>query len=182
MSERVCLVHILCVSDSRYNIPITTSITHLGVYITKKTATSYREQRQQKEQKRYSSMMPAIIAKSCNRILIRKTYWKSAALPAILHGTEAIYLSNTYLANLQKEKNKALRYIVNVKRKTAIRDMKSKIFFLKHILQHNSLLKEIFLHEFEEKKPSKWIKQVKKYRLDLQLTLHTIEYSKPQYI
>ena len=64
--------------------------------------------------------------------------------PAILHGTEAIYLSNTYLANLQKEENKALRYIVNARRKTAIsalrgefgislqstRDMKSKYYFL----------------------------------------------------
>ena len=110
--------------------------------------------------------MPAIIAKSCNIILIGKTYWKSAALPAMLHGTEAIYLSNTYLANLQNEENKALHYIVNARRKTALRgefgislqltrDIESKIFFLKHILQHNSLLKEFFLHEFEEKKPSK---------------------------
>ena len=140
--------------------------------------------------------MPAIIDKSCNRILIGNTYWKSAALPAILHGTEAIYLSNTYLANLQKEENKALRYIVNDREKTAIstlrgefgisllstRDMKSKIFLLKHILQHNPLLKEIFVHEFEEKKPSKWIKQVNKYMLDSPFTPHTIEYSKPQYI
>ena len=61
-------------------------------------------------------------------------------------------------------------------------NMKSKILFLKHILQHNSLLKEIFLHEFEENKPSKWMKQVNKYMLDLQFTLYTIEYSKPQYI
>ena len=53
---------------------------------------------------------------------------------------------------------------------------------MKHILKYNSLLKEIFLHEFEEKKPSTWIKQVNKYILDLQFTLHTIEYSKPQYI
>ena len=53
-----------------------------------------------------------------------------------------------------------------------------KILFFKHILQHNSLLKDIFLHEFEEKKPSKCIKQVKKYMLDLQFTPHTIEFSK----
>ena len=65
-------------------------------------------------------MMPAIIVKSCNIILIGKTYRKSVALPTILHGTEAIYLSNTYLANLQKEENKALCYIVNALRKTAI--------------------------------------------------------------
>ena len=60
--------------------------------------------------------------------------------------------------------------------------MKSQILFFKHILQHNSLLKELFLHEFEEKKPSKWIKQVKKYMYDVQFTLYTIEYSKLQYI
>ena len=90
----------------------------------------------------YSSMMPAIIAKSCN-ILIGKTYWKSASLPAILHGTEAIYLSNIYIVNLQKEENKALSYIVNARRNTAIsalrgefgislqstRDMESQILF-----------------------------------------------------
>ena len=86
----------------------------------------------------------------------------------------------TYIANLQKEENKALRYIVNARRKTAISALRGE--FGISLIQHNSLLREIFLHEFEEKKPSKWIKQVKKYMLDLQFTLHTIEYSKPQYI
>ena len=85
---------------------------------------------------------------------------------------------------------------MNARRKTAIsalrgefgislqitRDMKSNILFIKHILQHNSLLREIFIHTFEEKKPTKWIKQVKKYMIDLHLTLHTIEYSKHQHI
>ena len=60
------------------------------------------------------------LARHCNIILIEKTYWKSATLTTILHETEAIYLSNTYLPNLQKEENKALRYIVNARRKTAI--------------------------------------------------------------
>ena len=32
--------------------------------------------------------MPAVIAKSCKKILIGKTYWKNAALPSIMHGTE----------------------------------------------------------------------------------------------
>ena len=43
-------------------------------------------------------------------------------------------------------------------------------------------LREIFIHTFEEKKPTKWIKQVKKYMIDLHLSLHTIEYSKHQHI
>ena len=37
--------------------------------------------------------MPSVIAKSCNKLMTGKTYWKSAALPAILHGTEVIYLN-----------------------------------------------------------------------------------------
>ena len=49
------------------------------------------------------------------------------------------------------------------------KDMKSKIYLLSNInyTQHNSLLKEIFVHEFEEKKPSKWIKQIKKYMVPI---------------
>ena len=41
-------------------------------------------------------------------------------MSSILHGTEVIYLSNNYLADLQIEENKALRYTVNARRKTAI--------------------------------------------------------------
>ena len=79
---------------------------------------------------------------------------------------------------------------MNARRKTAIsalmgeyglslqitRDMKSKILFIKHILQDNSLLREIFIYTFEEKKSTQCIKQVKKYMIDFHLTLHTIEY------
>ena len=103
------------------DIQITTSITYLGVNIHNKKD-CYKLQRTEatKRANKCSSMMPAIIAKSCNIILIGKTYRKSAALPAMLHGTEVIYLSNTYLANLQKEENKAVSYIVNTRRKTAI--------------------------------------------------------------
>ena len=74
-------------------------------------------------------------------------HWKSASLPSILHGTE---------------KNNALRYTVNARKATAIsalrgeigsplqisRDMNSKIFYIKHILLHNNLLKEILLQQF----------------------------------
>ena len=50
------------------------------------------------------------------------------------------------------------------------------------LLQPNILLREIFIHTSEEKIPTKWIKQVKKYMIELHLTLHTIEYSKHQHI
>ena len=73
------------------------------------------------------------------------------------------------------EENKALRYTVNARKAIVIsasrgeigtslqtsRDMRSKIFYIKPIRLHNNLLKEILLHQFEEKQPSKWIKQIK---------------------
>ena len=88
------------------DIPITTSIKYLGVNIHNKKD-GYKLQRTEatKRANKYSSMMPAIIDKICNIILIGKTYWKSVALPVILHGTKAINLSNTYLANLQKKRH-----------------------------------------------------------------------------
>ena len=57
--------------------------------------------------------------------------------------------------------------------------MKSKIFYIKHILLHNNLLNEIFLHQFEGKQPSKWIKQIKTYMQDLNINLHAIEQYNP---
>ena len=127
------------------DIHVTTNIiTYLGGKI-KNKKDCYKLQRIEasKKAKKYSSMMPAVIAKSCNKILIGKSYWKCAVLPSILHGTEAIYLSNNYLADPPIEENKALRYTVNARRKTTIsalrgefgislqitRDMKSKRLF-----------------------------------------------------
>ena len=59
------------------------------------------------------------------------------------------------------------------------RGMKSQIFYIKHILLHNNILKEILLHQFEEKQPSKWIKQIKIYMKDLNIKLHAIEHYNP---
>ena len=59
------------------------------------------------------------------------------------------------------------------------RDMNSKIFYIKHILLHNNLLKEILLQQFYEKQPSKWIKQIKTYMQDLDINLHAIEHYNP---
>ena len=108
---------------------------------------------------------------------------------------QKLYLKK-YITDIQIEENKALRYTVNARKATAIsslrggigsslqisRDMKSKIFYIKHILLHNNLPKEIFLHQFEEKQPSKWIKQIKTYMQDLNTNLHEIEHYNPEKI
>ena len=176
------------------DIPVTSSFVYLGVTLqNKRDCYKLHRIESMNKAKKYSNLMLAVIAKSCNKLLIGKTYCKSAALPSILHGTEVIFLSKKYIADLQTVENKALRYTVNARKATAIsalrgeigsslqtsRDMWSKIFYIKHILLHNNLLKEILLHQFEERQPSKWIKQIKTYMQDLNINLHAIEHYSP---
>ena len=68
-------------------IPIATSIT-VNIH-NKKDCYKLQRTEATKIAKMNSSMMPAIIAKSCNIILMGKTYWRSAALPARLHRTSS---------------------------------------------------------------------------------------------
>ena len=84
---------------------------------------------------------------------------------------------------------KVQRYTVNARKCTAIstlrgdvgaslqatRDMKTKILFIKHILRDNNLLKEIFLQQYDNKKCTKWITQIKKFMEILQINIHMIE-------
>ena len=101
MNKSNILIYSKNPSEYIEDIRVITNITYLGVKIQKKKDCC-KLQRIEASNKanKYLSMMPAVIAKSCNK--------KSATLPSILHGTEAIYLSNYYLEDLQIEENKAL--------------------------------------------------------------------------
>ena len=53
-----------------------------------------------------------IISKSCNKVLIGKTYWKSVALPSILHGYNIVEFSKSDILKLQRIENKVYRQIL----------------------------------------------------------------------
>ena len=171
-------------------ISVTKKINYLGITIqNKKDCFKLQKFESLEKAKKNANIMPAVIAKSCNKLLIGKTYWKSAALPSILHGSEVIYYNEAEIKRLQIEENKAYRYIVNARKSTAIsalrgeigaslqitRDMKSKILFIRHLPKDNKLTKDIFMKQLYEKKPTKWIKLVKKYMDTLQLNINMIE-------
>ena len=158
-------------------ISVTKKINYLGITIqNKKDCFKLQKLESLEKAKKNANIMPAVIAKSCNKLLIGK-HTESAALPSILHGSEVIYYSEAEIKRLQIEENKAYRYIVNARKFTAIsalrgeigaslqitRDMKSKILFIRHLLKDNKLTKDIFMKQLYEKKPTKWIKLVKKY-------------------
>ena len=43
-------------------------------------------------------------------------------------------------------------------------------------MQHNNLMKEIQMQKYEERKPSKWMKQIKSYKKAVNINLYNIEH------
>ena len=74
--------------------------------------------------KKLANQTYPVIAKSCNKILIGKTFWKSLALPSILYGANIIEFSKTEIEKLQTIENSVYRQILgapNYAQKSALR-------------------------------------------------------------
>ena len=54
----------------------------------------------------------SVIEKSCNKLLIGKTFWKGIALPSLLYGTNIINLTDDNIRELQKIENSVYRCIL----------------------------------------------------------------------
>ena len=52
-----------------------------------------------------ANMVNSVNTKSCNRLLIGKTYWKNIALPAILYGSNIINVTESEVEELQRIEN-----------------------------------------------------------------------------
>ena len=123
-------------------------------------------------------------------MLIGKTFWKNLAMSSFLHATEITTFTAEEIQKHQKIENEVFRNILQVPTfvaaassevgasSTRARDMKSKLSFVKHVLQEqgNELLKRVFLHKFEINK-GEYISLVKKYMKVTEMTLQTISLS-----
>ena len=105
------------------------------------------------------------MARSCNRLMIGKAYWKSLGLSTVLYATEITESTETDLKQLQIVDNYVYRAILQTPKYAAIsalrsevgassaidRDVKTKILFAKHLLEENrnELCRNIFLKELE---------------------------------
>lgn len=61
-----------------------------------------------------SNVLYSVLGRSCNRMLIGKTFWKGMALPYFLYGQEAILYNKGQIQKLQLTENKAFRTILQV--------------------------------------------------------------------
>ena len=109
----------------------------------------------------------SVIARSCNKVLIGKKYWKNVVLPNILYASSVITWTKKELQDLQKIDNQIWRQILGAPRYTLVvavrgeagasssttRDMKSKVTLADHLMQSkNQLLSRVFRVTWEERR------------------------------
>ena len=98
--------------DELMGIQVVQSIKYLGIEIDNKR-NYFKTQREKIIQKarKMVNLTHCVIEKSCNKLLIGKTYWKSVALPTILYGTNIVNLTEKNIKVLQRIENSVYRTI-----------------------------------------------------------------------
>ena len=66
-----------------------------------------------------ANLTHCVRGKSCNKLLIGNTYWKSIALPTILYGTNIVNLTEENIKVLQRIENSVYRTILGAAHYTA---------------------------------------------------------------
>ena len=173
------------------NIRVGSQIKYLGIEINE-GKNCFREHKRKKltKAKEMANMIMAVIARSSNKILIGKTYWKNVALAEIMYGAEIITYNKNEIEQLQKTENQAYRQMLGTPRYTpsctlrgeigssemASRDKTTKPNFMKHILSsENDMLREIAELDFQNKL-TKFTKTTQKYMNEVMLKLY-VNYS-----
>lgn len=128
----------------------------------------------------------SIIVRSCDKLLIGKTFWKCIALPGILYASSVISWSKEELNNLQKIENGVWRQILGAPGYSPVvtlqgeigassvkaRDMKAKLNFVKYLYHaENKLINAILCKLKEENKPKLWIRQISEYVKEVKLNI-----------
>ena len=177
-------------------IEVVEKIKYLGITVTNKRD-CFQLHRNEAiiKARRYANLISSVIARSCNRILIGKTYWKSLAMPSFLYATEVMEFTNQEIQKLQTIENQVYRTILRLPSTVAVgalrseigastsrsRDIKSKLTFVKHIMKENGneLVRKIFVHRFEHNEGS-YAPFISRYMEAVEINLNTIKDVSPK--
>ena len=135
------------------DIKVVTSIKYLGVNISdgRDPFKNHKEQKL-KDSKKLSNMTYSIIARSCNKLLIGKTYWDMVVIPSLLFASAIINWNKTELETLQRSEDAVWRKILGAPGYAPLvamrgdvgattimaRDIKSKLKYVRHIYNCDS--------------------------------------------
>merc|ERR1712074_341980 len=125
----------------------------------------------------------SIIEKSCNKIIVGKTFWKNIALPSILYGTDIMILNEQDIKKLQIIENSVYKKILGGTKNTATaalrgeigssamktRIMTNKILYFQSIMTRTKEVTKCILDKMKEEK-DKWWRNVDYYLTELNET------------
>ena len=170
-------------------IATTDNLTYLGVKI-KNQRNMFKEQKKQMIEKaqRMANMTYGVIARSCNKLLVGKTFWKSLALPSFLYGANIFAITEEELKKLEVIENGVFRQILGAPKYTATcavrgeigastmkaRVIKGHLQYARSTLQgDNELLKEVMETQLEERS-TKWAKMITTQLERVKLTVNNL--------
>ena len=158
---------------------IVEEVKYLGVTVSnKKDVFKVHREKVIIKARRMTNMTYAVIHKSCNRVLIGKTYWKNVVMPGLLYGSSVFCWNVSELDRLQKCENAVWRCVLGAPSYAPLvtlqgevgsssmkaRDIKVKLNYEKHVRKgENELLRRMY-DDMTEWNRCKWISTVKTYR------------------
>ena len=159
-------------------INVTTEIKYLGIKVVNKR-NCFKEQKQKaiNEAYKFANIVPSVISRSCNKLLIGSTYWKHTVLPLVMYGAEVLNYTKVEIEKIQKAEYKAYRHMMNAPRYTPVsglrgevgasshlaRDIKTKFNFLRHLQEEEESLLNHILKDMLEISTDTWTKTVQQY-------------------
>jgi len=140
---------------------------YLGVTINDNMNDSFKSHKSSKldASKKLSNMTYSVIYRSCNKLLIGKTYWKTIVLPSLLFASSVFVWNKDELEKLQRSENSVWRHLLGCPGYTPIaamrgdigsscmysRDMKSKLKYARYIMNDAcDLVRRVFELMFED--------------------------------
>ena len=189
--SKILLFNVLDQTTDKEGIEVVDTIKYLGVTVTNKRDCFSEHKRQNIDKARkFANLLYSVVSRSCNRMLIGKTYWKCLAMSSFLYAAEAMLFSEEEIPKHQRIENQVYRNILQLPTYVAsgglrseigasscrARDMKEKILFVKHIMKDNgnALLRRIFMHRFENNE-GEYTALVKRYMEAVGLTLNEVK-------
>ena len=172
-------------------------VKYLGIEIDNKR-NYFKTQRDKIIQKAWkmANITYSVIERSCNKLLIGKTFWKSIVLPSVLYGTNIINLTEDNINELQKIENSVYRSILgaahyspNVTLRGEIgaslvkkRVINGRINYIKGIQSNRNKLLETILWTIETEQETKWIKTTRKYMNVTNINFNDIRLNSKEYL
>ena len=179
------------------NIKVVPKVKYLGIEIDNKR-NYFKTQRDKIIQKAWkmANITYSVIERSCNKLLIGKTFWKSIVLPSVLYGTNIINLTEDNINELQKIENSVYRSILgaahyspNVTLRGEIgaslvkkRVINGRINYIKGIQSNRNKLLETILWTIETEQETKWIKTTRKYMNVTNINFNDIRLNSKEYL